>query len=370
MNWATLSPLPLEDILAWAEDQPWCHAMSRCNQDSGWHAEGDVWTHTKVVCSELLALDEWPALSSSEKTILIFTAIFHDIAKPLTTQFDESTGRTTSPKHAVKGEHVARGILRELGCPLSLREEITQMVRYHGRPAFLLSKKEPQHEVARLSWLVNNRSLYLFALADTRGRKTIEMSRPEENVHLWKMVAEENDCFGKRYGFANDRARFRFFRHEEFDLYYVPHEEYCCQVTLVVGIPGSGKDTWLSLHRSDSAAISLDEIRCDMNIAPTDNQGKVIQAAREQCRKFLRSGTSFSFNATNVIKQTRQRWIELFDDYGARIEVVYLEPPFHTILQRNAQRERPVPEKVIRDLAARTDVPTWAECHDLALLER
>ncbi len=369
MNWATLSPLPLEDILAWAEDQPWCHAMSRCNQDGGWHAEGDVWTHTKMVCSELLALDEWPALSSSEKTILIFTAIFHDVAKPLTTQIDESTGRTTSPKHAVKGEHVARAILRELGCNLSLREEIVQLVRYHGRPAFLLSRKEPQHEVARLSWLANNKLLYLFALADTRGRETAEMSRPEENVHLWKMVAEENDCFDKRYGFANDRARFRFFRREESDLYYVPHEEYCCHVTLVAGIPGSGKDTWLSRHRSDSAAISLDEIRCDMNIAPTDNQGKVIQSAREQCRKFLRSGTSFSFNATNVIRQTRQRWIELFDDYGARIELVYLEPPFDTILQRNAHRERPVPEKVIRDLAARTDVPTWAESHDLALLE-
>lgn len=85
-----------------------------------------------------------------------------------------------SPKHAVKGEHVARAVLRDLGCDLKTREEIARLVRYHGRPAFLLEREEPTHEVVRLSWLVNNRLLYLFALADTRGRDTDSMTRPEE----------------------------------------------------------------------------------------------------------------------------------------------------------------------------------------------
>jgi hypothetical protein len=31
-------------------------------------------------------------------------------------------------------------------------------------------------------------------IADTRGRTTTEMGRPEENLHLWKLVAEENGC--------------------------------------------------------------------------------------------------------------------------------------------------------------------------------
>ena len=85
-----------------------------------------------------LSLEEWPSLTAHEQTVLIFTALFHDVAKPLTTEVDPETGRVTSPKHAVKGEHVARAILRELGCDLTTREEIARMVRYHGRPAFLL----------------------------------------------------------------------------------------------------------------------------------------------------------------------------------------------------------------------------------------
>ena len=75
-----------------------------------------------------------------------------------------------------------------------------------------MEKTSPEHEVVWLSWLVNNRLLYLFALADTRGRDAKEMSRPEENLHLWKLVAEERSCFHAPYAFANDQARFLFYR--------------------------------------------------------------------------------------------------------------------------------------------------------------
>jgi predicted kinase len=369
MNWAELAHAPMEDVLAWAERQPWCQAMEQCQQDAGWHAEGDVWTHTKMVCSRLLTLDEWSTLPLSQQTVLLFTALFHDAAKPLTTKQDPVTGRTISPKHAVKGEHLARAVLRDLGCSLPIREEIARMARYHGRPAFLLESERPSHDVVKLSWLVSNKLLYLFALADTRGRTTSEMTRPEENLHLWKMVAQENECFDGPYHFANDHARFLFFRQKNPDLHYLPHEDYSCTVTLMSGLPGSGKDRWLTRNCAAEPVVSLDAIRSELRVEATDNQGDVIQTARERCRELLRSGTSFAFNATNVVKQTRQRWIDLFAEYGARIAVVYIEPPMETILKQNAHREHPVPKQVICDLAAKTEVPTWAECHELNVLE-
>ncbi|MEZ6070024.1 MAG: AAA family ATPase [Pirellulales bacterium] len=369
MNWNELANAPIDEVLAWAEEQPWCQAMKQCEQDTGWHSEGDVWTHTKMVCSELVALDEWSNLSASEQTVLLFTALFHDAAKPLTTQIDPVKGRTTSPKHAVKGEHLARAVLRDVGCRLPVREEIARMVRYHGRPAFLLEREQPSHEVIGLSWLVSNKLLYLFAVADTRGRTTAEMTRPEENLHLWKMVAEENGCFNEPYPFANHHARFMFYRQRRPNLHYVPHENYSCTVTVLSGLPGSGKDRWLARDRSEEPIVSLDDIRSELKVAATDNQGDVIQTARERCRELLRSGTSFAFNATNVVKQTRQRWIDLFADYDARIDVIYIEPALGAILRQNAQRQHPVPEDVIRDLAAKTEVPTWAECHELSVLD-
>jgi predicted kinase len=369
MNWQELKQASLDDILAWAESQPWCQAMADCAQDAQWHSEGDVWTHTKMVCQQLVGLSEWPTLTSEERTVLTFTALFHDAAKPLTSEADPETGRITSPKHAVKGEHLTRGVLRDLGCDLATREVIARLVRYHGRPAFLLERSEPIHEVVRLSWLVSNRLLYLFALADTRGRDTDSMTRPEENLHYWKLLAEENACYEQPYPFANEHARFLFFRQREPNLHYVPHEAFACRVTLLSGLPGSGKDTWLSRNRSDLPVVSLDDIRGELDVEPTDNQGNVVQLARERCREFLRAGRSFAFNATNILKQTRQRWIDLFADYNARIELVYIEPLFDRLLRQNKNRKNPVPEQVVRKLAAKCEPPTWTEGHALLLVD-
>jgi predicted kinase len=368
MNWDELRKSSLDEILAWAGDRPWGLAMAACGQDAGWHSEGDVWTHTKMVCAQLPGLEGWSSLTPHERTVLIFTSLFHDSGKPITSVVDPVSRRVTSPKHALKGEHLCRSALRDLGCDLSTREEIARLVRFHGRPPFLLEKADPAREVVSLSWLVSNKLLYLFALADTRGRTTVEMSRPEENLQFWKLVADENDCFDRPYSFANDQARFLIYRQKEPNLHYVPFEEYRCTVTMISGLPGSGKDTWLATNRPDLPIVSLDGVRVELEIDPTDDQGEVVQVGRERCREFLSEGRSFAFNATNLLRLTRQRWNGLFDDYQARIEVVYIEPPLSVILDQNKRRERPVPEKVIRGLAARCEPPTIVEAHGLTMI--
>jgi predicted kinase len=370
MTWEKLKQASTEDLIGWAETQPWCRAMAECVQDAEWHSEGDVWTHTKMVLEQLAGLDQWQSLTPQEQTILKFTALFHDVAKPLTTAVDPETGRVTSPKHAVKGEHVARAVLRDLHCDLLTREQIASLVRYHGRPAFLLERDNPTDEVVRLSWLLSNRLLYLFALADTRGRDTDAMSRPEENLHFWKLVAQEENCFDQSFPFGNDHARFIYFRNSiPGNRFYTPYEDVRCTVTLMAGLPGSGKDTWLSQHRSDLPVVSLDEIREELEISPTENQGEVAQLARERCRELLRAGTSFAFNATNTLKQTRGRWIDLFADYGAGTKIVYIEPRLETVLKQNKARKAAVPEGVIRKLAEKCEPPTWAECHRLIITD-
>ena len=367
-SWAEIRNASTAMILAWAEDQAWARAMAECQQDAEWHAEGDVWTHTRMVIAEVERLPEWPALDRDALIKLLFTALFHDAGKPATTQVDPVTRRTHSPKHALVGMEIGRAELRDLGCDLATREEIAGLVRYHGRPPYLLEKPDPAKEIISLSWLVNHRLLYLFALADTRGRHAREMSRPEENLHLWKMVAEENDGFNKPYRFANDHARFLFYRDALSSLHYTPREDYRCAVTLMSGLPGSGKDTWLLQHRPELPVVSLDDLRGSLDVAATENQGEVIQLARERCREYLRAGKHFAFNATNTMRQTRKRWIDLFADYAARVEVVYVEPLLSTILEQNDLRPEPVPKQVIQRLVEKLEPPTWTEAHSLTLV--
>ncbi len=363
--WADIEATTLGELLAWANAQPWAEAMAACGQDAGWHAEGDVWTHTKMVAAELERLAEWPAFTRDEQLKLFFVTLFHDSGKPATTVVDPDTGRTRSPKHAQVGMELGRLVLRELGCPLAFREEVALLVRYHGHPPYLLEKADPAREVISLSWFLNHRLLYAFALADNRGRQTADPGRSEDDLHLWKLAAEEAGCWGQPYPFANDHARFLFFHDQLSSLHYTPREEYRCTVMLMAGLPGAGKDTWLAANRPGLPVVSLDGLRDELDVEPTDNQGAVIQTAKERCREHLRSGRHFAFNATNTVKATRTRWINLFAEYGARVEVVYIEPPLEVIRRRNAERglgER-VPQRVIDRLVGKLEPPTLAEAH-------
>jgi predicted kinase len=368
MDWERIRHAQQSEIIAWAERQPWAKGMAACAQDLQWHAEGDVWTHTKMVCDQLSGVEGWGETSDDDRLSLLLTALLHDSAKPITSMLDPETGHIRSPNHAVKGEHVARSILRELGCDLKQRERICSMVRYHGRPAFLLERQNPERELIRLSWLSNNRLLYLFSIADTRGRDTDSMQRPEENLHYWRLLAEEIGCFDDSFPFATDQSRLVYFESDDPNLYYVPHESFSARVTMISGLPGSGKDTWLAKHRSELPVISLDDLRRELDVDPTDDQGRVIQLASERCREKLRAGQSFAFNATNLLRQTRSRWLSLFADYNAWVELVYVEPPLKHILKQNRDRKYDVPESVILKLAAKVEPPNWLEAHRLVLV--
>jgi len=365
MDWKRIRQAEHSEIIAWAETQAWAKAMAACAQDAQWHAEGDVWTHTKMVCDQLPGVEGWGESSDDDRLLLLFTALLHDSAKPITSMIDPESGHIRSPSHAVKGEHLARSLLRDLGCDLRTREGICSLVRYHGRPAFLLEREHPEREIIRLSWLTNNRLLHLFAIADTRGRDTDSMQRPEDNLHYWKLLSQEIGCFDVSFPFATDHSRWTYFRSDEPNPHYVPHEDFSGRVTMMSGLPGSGKDTWLAKHRGDLPVISLDDVRRELDIDPTDDQGRVIQLATERCRENLRAGQSFAFNATNLLRQTRGRWLSLFADYNAWVELVYAEPPMKCILKQNRDRDQNVPESVIHKLAAKVEPPNWLEAHQV-----
>jgi hypothetical protein len=74
-GWDEVRAASTAEVVAWAEPQPWAQAMAACQQDATWHAEGDVWTHTRMVVAELERLPEWPALGRDDRLTLTFTGL-------------------------------------------------------------------------------------------------------------------------------------------------------------------------------------------------------------------------------------------------------------------------------------------------------
>ena len=348
---------------------PWIAEMKDVPQDPIWHAEGDVYTHTKMVVEALIGLPEFKALSDQDKHILVTAALMHDIEKRSTTMEEEVDGqiRIISPRHAKKGEFTVRKMLyTTFSTPFKIREQICKLVRLHGLPLWAITQENPAKEVIYASTVVNTEHLAMLAKADVLGRIC---PNPEEvllKIDLFEELCLENACFGKEKVFKSNYGRYLYFNKEEASPDYEPFDDLICTVTMMCALPGSGKDTYIK-KQLDLPILSLDDIRRENKIAPTDKKknGQVIQLAKEKAKEFLRSKADFVFNATNISTDMRSRWISLFTDYNARVRIVYIEVPFKVLKKQNANRTFKVPDQVIDKMLGRLEMPTVKEAHDL-----
>lgn len=361
------------DLGALRELYPWLEPLGECPQDPVFHAEGNVLTHLGMVLTELAALPEFRALSEQDRHIVFAGTLLHDIAKPECTR-TEDDGRVRSPGHAVKGVYKARRILTDdeafgsLGTPFAIREQILALVRWHGLPANYLEKPDPLRAVILTSLTTRMDLLTILAEADHRGRVVKKDDDTRTRVALFPDFCAECECWNGPRAFANDHSRFHYFRtpgeHPTLHLF----DDTKCEVTVLSGLPGSGKDTWVSEHAGDREVISLDDIRRELDVDPADDQSEVVRAAYERAKVLLRQGESFVWNATNVSRILRDKVISLSAAYKARVRVVYLEPPVPLIRHRNSGRVKQVPARVWERLFDKLDVPTPADAHEVEYL--
>ncbi len=332
-----------------------------------YHAEGNVWIHTKMVCEEMVKLTEWQELNDLDRSILFFSALLHDIGKAPCTVVEEN-GQITSHKHAVVGALMTRQLLMKETwhqIPFALRERVVYLVRYHGLPLWFMGKRNTEKEILRAAQLVNLKHLAILAEADLRGRICEGKEDLLFNIELFKEKAEEYGCLEQAYPFSSDAARFIYFQKEEGNRFYEPYEKDTFEVILMAGLPGAGKDTFIQNNLKDLPVISLDRIRKELKISPKDTQGKVIQTAKERAKVFLRKKEAFVWNATNISRKVRGPLIELFATYGANIKIVYIEPNLKTLFAQNENREDIVPRNVLKRMMKRLEVPTLVEAHQV-----
>ena len=344
--------------------------MAAVPQDPEWHGEGDVLTHTKMVADALFRLPEYQALDEQAQHILFAAALLHDVEKRSTTTTEEHDGKTRiiSPRHAKKGEHTARQILYcDLAAPFAVREAVAKLVRWHGLPLWAIDKPQPEHAAIAAALQVNTRWLALLAKADALGRICPDTAELLDKIALFQALCEENQSWGASYTFSGSHARYHYLNHPESSPSYQPYDDFSCTVHMISTLPGSGKDTHIAQHFRDLPILSLDDIRRAHRIDPADKKaaGRVIQLGKEQARQYLRDQQDFVFNATNLTRELRGKWTQLFADYRARICISYLEVPWQQLLRQNQQREHSVPEAVIRRLLGKLEIPFYDEAHEV-----
>ena len=354
----------------------YAHEMRRTPQSPRWHAEGDVWTHTRMVCESLVAMPEYRELTPAQRRVLFLAALLHDVGKTITTWQEGS--EWVSPGHASKGALMAREVLwKEFGMcgseeAMHMREAVAALVKYHSFPPYALEKEDNVRRmvsIAAASELVPDfslRLLYLLSRADALGRECEDRDDFVAQVEMFAELAKEKGCLDAPVGFASDLTRRAYFQGREVWPQQELYDETWGEVVMMCGLPGTGKDYWISRNCEGMPTVSLDDIRRKYKLSPEGSQGYVSSLGKEEAKEYLRRRQPFVWNATCITVDIRRQLIDLFESYGASVRIVYLETDMKTQLHRNANREYPVPEEVIGNMLRKLSVP---EIHEARKVE-
>ncbi|MBK1813349.1 AAA family ATPase [Clostridium sp. YIM B02505] len=329
--------------------------LKAVKQNYKYHGEGDVYIHTKLVCEEILKLQEWKTLSEREKCILYTSAMFHDIGKWIATK--EENGDLVSPKHAVKGAKIFRDLVyREYELDSDIREAIAALIRYHGLPLYFIERENVDYDLIKAAEITNMRLLKILAKCDLLGRICDDKEELLDRVEYFESYTKELDCYYGPKKFKNDYTRFLYLAENKVYPGAEIFDDRSFEVIAMMGLPLVGKDTYIKDNLNGYKVISLDDIREELGISPTKDFGQVGALAYGRAKEFLRRKESFVWNATNLRRENRQKLIRLCTAYGAKIRFVYLEVPYKELLLRRNDRERCVPVKVINNMIKKMDM--------------
>lgn len=363
---------------------PWFQEMDACPHDPEHHAEGSPWEHTARVVEALEADPAFRAMRPERREVLRVAAWAHDIGKPATTVIEEEGDRVRvrQPGHAALGARMIWQHLIDAGEPVRFARDVHALVAWHMRPSHMVDEgpERTLNRAIRFSVEAGEgcwTELLALCEADQNGRISLSGVDKLIPVQLLRIALEEIrgthqvDILTGPWPFESAPARLRFMRGDvSASPWFTPPAPTGARVTIMSGLPGAGKDSWLRANRPDLPVVSLDRIRDQLGVDPKDNQGAVLQAGFEAARAHLRAGRDFAWNATCLTRQTRQKIVGLSMDYDSRVQIISLDIPANLAIERNRGRgDKAVPDQVIAALARRREPPGPDEAHDLISLD-
>jgi len=313
-------------------------------QLNSYHLEGSVWTHTMMVFN-YARINNFPIE-------VLFATLLHDVGKP--SSRITKTRKNGEEFYSFQGHegvsfYKSIDILNGFNDILTDEQQntILKLVACHSVlfPHYTPSEKLDE----KLKHCFANDSDFLNLLSklvesDSNGRIT---SKPE-------IIRTFND----------------FETYNKTSLYDAP------SLTVLIGVPNSGKSTWLIDNAGDSVIISSDQVIED-TVDGVDYNDKFRKAdfkqiddiLDKQFRKAVKERRNIVIDRTNMSKKSRRRWVNNARFYNK--EAVLFVTPEETIMSRNSDRiGKIIPCSVISNMMKAFSYPLHDEFNSVSIIKR
>lgn len=139
------------------------------------------------------------------------------------------------------------------------------------------------------------------------------------------------------------------------------------KLVIMVGLPGSGKSTYVKKHYKDYKIFSSDHYR-KIILGDENNQSnspRIFAALFNDLATALEKGYDCVVDATNCKYKSRVMAIQLGKKYNCTIEAVVIHQPIEVCIDQDKKRNRTVGEAVIKKFASGYKFPQYWEGFDI-----
>ena len=182
------------------DSYPELKLLKETPQDKIYHPEGDVEIHTMLCIKRMDEIIKAENIQGKEKLILVMAILFHDIAKPQTTeeQFKNERMTITSHGHEEMGGKMVKEILPRMGFYDEYVEPISNLVANHLAGvtiSFITAESGKVKAVKKLSkrlFPATIKELLYVMDADSNGRGFPEFKVPTGSEDLARIAKDVN----------------------------------------------------------------------------------------------------------------------------------------------------------------------------------
>src|SRR5579864_1431335 len=361
--------------------------LEDCQQDPQWHGEKSVLAHTNLVMKE--TLEQMQNLRQGFPRIALYiAALLHDVGKPDTAKL-KTNGHNSFHGHEKAGVWRAKEFLKKYFPQFNFRQRdlILNLVEYHGHPKRMIEVGSQDDRFKRLSLEVPTHLVYNLEIADFKGRIANDIPKSLIVLDQFKKKCEDLDIYGKAYQIPNSKEltnlqysifRWNILMHHDEDtnqkeidrVIKLTDRPNPLELTLLVGCPGSGKTTYRNTL-TNSNVISMDDERQRLCGTPNDmsrNQ-EVFNNCFRELNKNMKAGENVVWDATSYSRKARKPLLESARNHGAKVNLIYWDLAIETLLKRNAEREKVVPEDIVWRFYKTIETPASYEYDQLFVFD-